>query len=282
MVTPIEFAGSASFVTGAGSGMGRSIALSLARRGSNVVVTDIELDAAQATVDLITEEGLTAIARQVDVADPDAVAAAADFAYETFGRVDVLVNNAGVTMRPFRAIWNGSLSDFEWMMRINYLGVVHGLLAFVPRMRVDSGRKHIVNTSSMATLAETPGHAMYTASKAAVDGVSDVLRAEFEDHDDNIGVTILYPGQVTTRIGTSERLRAEKDRSDARGVIAYEQKRPLAALNEPLAPEFVGDMVVAAIEHNDPYCLTHPAPVEGLRRRVELWDAGFRGVQQHV
>jgi NAD(P)-dependent dehydrogenase (short-subunit alcohol dehydrogenase family) len=281
MLTSVDFTTATSFVTGAGGGMGQAIAESLARRGGAVVVTDIELDAAARVADKISAAGGRAVARQLDVADADAVKNAADFTYDTFGQVDILVNNAGVTMRPFRAVWDASLSDFHWMMGINYFGIVNGLHAFVPRMRADSGRKHIVNTSSMATLDEVPGHGMYTASKGAVDGISEVLRGEFEDQGDNIGVTILYPGQVTTRIATSERLRDAADRSDARGVLPYERKRPVVAHNAAIGPEPVGEMVIAAIEHNDPYCLTHPAPMETLRRRLAAWEAGYRGIPQN-
>jgi NAD(P)-dependent dehydrogenase (short-subunit alcohol dehydrogenase family) len=272
-----EFNQAVSLVTGAGGGIGASIAQSLALRGAIVVVTDIEPDAAQATVDRIAGAGGTATARRLDVTDSSAVDALADEVYDTFGRVEVLVNNAGVTMRPFRAVWDASMADFEWMMRVNYFGVVNGLRAFVPRMRAAGRRAHIVNTSSLATLDEAPGHAMYTASKAAVDGLSEVLRAEFVEQGDDIGVTILYPGQVTTRIATSERLREEADRSENRAVRAYQRKSAPRAHNEPLEPELVGDMVIAAIERDLPCVLTHPAPLETLRRRITDWEAGYLG-----
>ena len=274
----MNFSEAVSMVTGAGGGMGRSIAESLARRGGTVVVTDIELTAAQETADLIAAAGGTAVACGLDVADADAVAALADHIYSEYGHLDILVNNAGVTMRPFRAVWDATPKDFEWMMRINYFGVINGLLAFVPRMREQGTRGHIVNTSSFATLDDVPGHGMYTASKAAVDGISTVLRAELKEQGDNIGVSILYPGYVTTRIGTSERLRPEEDRSDNREVKAYERRNTDKAHNQPLAPEFVGEMVVRAIELDLPYVLTHPAPVEELEQRLTDWKAGYLGV----
>ncbi|MFJ2028751.1 SDR family NAD(P)-dependent oxidoreductase [Streptosporangium sp. NPDC087985] len=270
----VDWDNAVSVVTGAGSGIGRSIAQSMASRGARVVVTDIEADAAEAVATEIRAAGGTAIAVQVDVADYDAVAALADRAYAEYGRVDVLCNNAGVTMRPYRAVWDASAADFTWMMQINYFGVVNGLLAFVPRMRAQSGHKHIVNTSSMATLDEVPGHGMYTASKAAVDGISDVLRAELIDQGDDFGVTVLYPGQVTTRIATSERLRAAGERSDARQVKAYERRSEPKTHALPLDPDVVGDMVIHAIDNDLRYCLTHPAPAEELRARTEAWIAG--------
>jgi NAD(P)-dependent dehydrogenase (short-subunit alcohol dehydrogenase family) len=164
------------------------------------------------------------------------------------------------------------------MMRINYFGVVNGISEFLPRMQAQGTKGHIVNTSSMATLSSNPGHAMYTAAKAAVDGLSIVLRDELEEQGYDIGVTVLYPGQVTTRIGTSERLRPESDRSDTRHVKAYERRDAGHAHNTPLAPEAVGDMVIRAVELNLPYVLTHPAPSDVLRERVAAWEAGYLGI----
>ena len=166
-----------SFVTGAGGGIGESIARELAARGGVVVVADIEKDAADRVAQDILSHGGQAEAMQVDVGDAQAVQAVADEIFARHGRLDVLVNNAGVSMRPLRAVWDASVTDFEWMMHINYFGVVNGILSFVPRMRAQGTRGHIVNTSSLVTLDETPGHGMYAASKAAVDGISEVLRA---------------------------------------------------------------------------------------------------------
>lgn len=267
-----------SFVTGAGGGMGESIARELAARGGLVVVADIEKDAADRVARSIVSHGGQAEAKQVDVGDAQAVQTVADDVFLRHGRVDILVNNAGVSMRPLRALWDASVADFEWMMRINYFGVVNGIRSFVPRMRAQGTRGHVVNTSSVVTLDETPGHGMYAASKAAVDGISEVLRAEFEDLGDPIGVTVLYPGQVATRIATSERLRDAPDRSEARGVKPYRQVRPMAAYQKSIEPELVGPMVLDAIEQNRPYCLTHPAPLKTLERRLRDYAAGAHDV----
>ena len=151
--------------------------------------------------------------------------------------------------------------------------VIHGVHAFVPRMRQQQGDKHIVNVSSMSTLAKVPGHSTYVLTKAAVNGFSDVIREELAA--DGIGVTILYPGYVKTRIATSERLRPEQDRSDARDIPAYDsylQIEKEEALTSPVRiqdagamqvgidADEVGPMVVRAIQENRPYCLTHAAP----------------------
>ncbi|KAH6999308.1 hypothetical protein EDB80DRAFT_555794, partial [Ilyonectria destructans] len=185
-------------VTGAGGGIGRSIALSLAEAGCDVLVADIDLEAAEVVAGEIEALGRRGIAMKVDVTRSDDVKAMADRAYSEFSNVTVLVNNAGVTMRPFRAIWDSSEADFKWMMEVNFFGVQNGVAAFVPRMLETPGRKHIVNTSSMATLIDPAGHGAYNAAKSAVDGLSNSLRNEVEEED--IGVTIVYPGRVDTRI----------------------------------------------------------------------------------
>lgn len=278
-VESISLGGAVSFVTGAGSGMGESIARELAARGGLVVVADIEEEAADRVANDILRHGGQAVGMQVDVADAQAVEAVADEVFLRHGRLDILVNNAGVSMRPSRAVWEASLADFKWMMNINYFGVVNGVLSFLPRMRAQGTRGHIVNTSSFVTLDEVPGFGMYTASKAAVDGISEVLRAELQDQGDPIGVTVLYPGMVTTRIATSERLRDESERSEARGVKPYRRVRPPAVYEEAIEPALVGPMVIEAIERNAPYCLTHPAPVETLNRRLRAYAAGARDVR---
>lgn len=275
----ISLDGAVSFITGAGSGMGESIARELAGRGGHVILADIEKEAADRVAQDILTRGGAAVAMQVDVADPEDVQAAADEVFLRHGRLDVLVNNAGVSMRPPRAVWDASIADFAWMMNVNYFGVVNGILSFLPRMRAQGTRAHVVNTSSFVTLDDVPGFGMYTASKAAVDGISEVLRAELEDQGDPIGVTVLYPGMVTTRIATSERLRDESERSEARGVKPYERVRPPAVYEEVIEPALVGPMVIEAIEQNAPYCLTHPAPVETLNRRLRDYAAAARNVR---
>jgi NAD(P)-dependent dehydrogenase (short-subunit alcohol dehydrogenase family) len=268
-----------SLVTGAGGGMGESIARELAACGGLVIIADIEKEAADRVAqDILSHDG-QAVAIQVDVANAHAMQAVAGEIFSRHGRLDVLVNNAGVSMRPPRAVWDASITDFEWMMRVNYFGVVNGILSFLPRMRSQGTRGHIVNTSSCITLDEMPGYGMYTASKAAVDGISQVLRAELEDQGDRIGVTVLQPGLVTTRLGTSERLRDASDRSEAREVRPYERVRPVAAYEAAIEPGLVGPMVIEAIEQNSPYCLTHPAPLESLARRLRDYERAAHDVR---
>ncbi|MEV7646865.1 SDR family NAD(P)-dependent oxidoreductase [Arthrobacter sp. NPDC089319] len=261
------FEDAVSVVTGAGGGIGRAIALSLARRGGRIVVADIDQDAAEAVASEIRKAGYEAIAVATDVTQAESLERLAQVTLNAFGRVDLLCNNAGVTMRPFRALWNGAPSDFRWMMDVNYFGVVNGLLAFLPHMLDQPGRRHIVNTSSMSTLDGVLGHSMYIASKNALNGLTDSLRNELEDQTQNIGVTLFMPGVVSTRIATSERLRPSVERSDYRRVREYPRKDNL--FRRAIEPEAVGEMVVRAIESDSPYCLTHEAPIDRMRERLE-------------
>jgi NAD(P)-dependent dehydrogenase (short-subunit alcohol dehydrogenase family) len=284
-----EISRRSAVVTGAGGGIGRSIALALADAGANVVVSDIELDVAEAVAKEVRARGVRALAVKTDVSQLKEVEALADAAYREFGSIEILVNNAGVTLRPFRASWDTSIEDFQWIMGVNFWGVLHGHHVFVPRMRKSPGEKHIVNTSSIASLLSVAGHSAYAASKYAVDGFSHAAREELKTQ--NIGVTILHPGAVRTRIVTSERLRKVEDRSETRHVkpwTDYVQQTGNAVIDRAaeapdpstdpdfasnpmqyITPNAIGGMVVEAIKANRPHVLTHPALPDVFRARIE-------------
>ncbi|QIX53633.1 SDR family NAD(P)-dependent oxidoreductase [Rhodococcus sp. DMU1] len=292
-----EISGRTAVVTGAGGGMGRSIALELAAEGVSVAVVDLDKDAAEAVAAEISASGGTAAAYAIDVSKLDQVEQLADDVYAKFGSVEILVNNAGVTLRPFRASWDTSYEDFQWVMAVNFWGVLHGHHVFVPRMRETPGEKHILNTSSMASLVPVAGHSAYSASKSAVDGLSHATREELKTQ--NIGVTILHPGPVRTRIVTSERFRSAEEQSDTRGVKSWTEyvtqpENPVeksavkqeidadvaASPWEYITPDAVGRMAVDAIKNNKPHVLTHPAPVETLQGRFDDIVAGAPAPRQ--
>lgn len=275
-----DLRGRGAVVTGGGGGIGRSIALALARAGMDLVIADLELDAAERVRDGLLALGHRAIAVRTDVSQAAEVEALADTAYGELDDIAVLANNAGVTWRPYRASWDASVEDFEWIMSVNFWGAFHGHRAFVPRMAASPLPAHIVNTSSIATLKPTPGHAAYTASKAAIDGFSLATRAEYAAAGLGIGVTVLYPGPVRTGFPTSERLRPAAERADARGVVPWqsytgEPMRAGAEAPGALDPAVVGPLVLDAIEHDRPYVLTHPLP-DHVAERTRLLEEAAR------
>ncbi|MBM4764773.1 SDR family NAD(P)-dependent oxidoreductase [Bacillus sp. B15-48] len=283
-----EIKGKTAVVTGAGGGMGRSIALALANEGANVVVVDIEEELAKAVAAEVAEYGVGSLGLKADVSKLKDIEAVADAAYDKFKSVEILCNNAGVTLRPFRAHWDASYEDWNWMMNINFWGVLNGHLTFVPRMMNTPGEKHIVNTSSMASLMDIAGHAAYSASKAAVDGLSNSAREELKLFD--IGVSVFHPGAVRTRITTSDRLMDEKHKSEQKYVKSWsdyvneisnpivESKKVVEPEIDPdvptnafeyISPKHTGMFVIEGILKNKPHIMTHPLPMDKIQSRFD-------------
>ena len=163
-------------ITGAGSGIGRALAVEVASRGSLVAISDVDEAGLAETVELVKAAGAPEVrADRLDVSDRAAFATYAAAVREQFGRVNVVVNNAGVTMTgDFEEI---SYDDFEWIMGINFWGVVTGTKEFLPHL-IESGDGHVVNISSLFGLISTPGQSTYNASKYAVRGFTEALREE--------------------------------------------------------------------------------------------------------
>lgn len=255
-------------VTGGGSGIGRSIALALAAAGARVVVADIQTAPALAVADEVRARGTRALAVNCDVSKHDNVVSLADQAYEEFGAVEILCNNAGVSWRPLRSILDATLDDWRYMLGINLWGVVHGLDAFLPRMRRQTGAKHIVNTASLGGLVPLEGHSLYSSSKAAVVGLSEAIAGELAPH--GFGVTILCPGTIPTNLGdNSKRLRGEvppevQHRFEPVATPAIDR---LATFSMP-SVDPVGDMVCRAILGNTLYLHTAPIPGDLVADRV--------------
>ena len=258
----------AAVITGGGSGIGAAIARRCAAAGMQVLVADIEPDAAHEVANALCFEGATAHATYVDVADRSSVLALAESAWRLFGGCHLLCNNAGVSV--FRPLAQSSRDDWNWVLSVNLMGVVHGVEAFVPRMIEQARPAHIVNVASMAGLIPLPGFGVYAASKHAVVGLSEVLQMELEPH--GIGVSIVCPGMVSTRIQDSERNRPGVD-----GAVAGS---PAAAPDFPtelaqlLEPDDVAAHVVAAVQKNQLYVLTHTGWESSFARRSRnVFDA---------
>jgi NAD(P)-dependent dehydrogenase (short-subunit alcohol dehydrogenase family) len=198
-----ELAGKVAVVTGAASGIGRALAERFAAEGMSVVLADVE-PAALAEVDAaVRAAGAATLVQQVDVRSFDAVAALAAATVATFGRVDIVCNNAGVAGHVVTT-WEATAAEWDWVLGVNITGVVNGIRAFMPIM-LEQNAGHVVNTASIAGLGAIPYLAAYTASKHAVVGLSESLYKELEARGSAVRVSVLCPGFVRTKIMASER-----------------------------------------------------------------------------
>lgn len=259
-------------ITGAGSGMGAAMARRFAGEGMKIVVADIDLAAAESTVADVVAAGGEAIAVRADVSSQDEVQAMADRAWDHFGAVHVLVNNAGIVPSGrYRQIWDFPLEDWRWSFDVNLMGVVHGVRSFIPRMIAEGVDGHVVTTASIAGLISGSGSPVYSAAKHAAVRATEALYASLKDMNSPIGVTLLCPGLVNTNIYRSERNRPDQLRPD-QGIA--EETPELQAIADSLyrsaiSPEAVADMVFDAMQRRQFYLLTSDKYDPQVRERAE-------------
>ena len=227
-------------ITGAGSGIGHELAVLCARRGARLALCDINEPAVTNTAEMARKAGAEVLASRVDVSDADAMSRFADATIARFGRVDLVVNNAGVGL--VGGFLDTSRKDWEWLIGINVMGVVHGCDAFVPAM-IESGRGgHVVNLASAAGLLANPQLSAYSATKFAVFGLSEALRMELKPH--GIGVTAVCPGIINTGITQTSPIRGSGDTEDRRERLASTYaKRGYTAKR-------VADNILRAVDRN--------------------------------
>ena len=245
--------GKTAVITGAGSGIRAALAHACGRAGMQVVVADIELDAAEAVAAALQADGTRVLAARLDVADRRSLQALAEITRSAFGGCQLLCNNAGVSVLGKLA--QASADDWHWVLSVNLLGVVHGLAAFLPGMLQQRQPAHIVNTASMAGLVSLPDFGVYCASKYAVVGLSEVLHAELAGA--GIGVSIVCPGLVATRIQHSERNLPGCTSADAAEPGAGQAPTLPAPLARLIEPEEVAERVLRAVRTNTLYVPTH-------------------------
>ncbi len=229
-------------ITGAGGGIGAATARAFARRGCNLVLTDIDEAGLAATrtaiADALGNRMPLVTTHRLDVGAPDAIAAFPEVVARTHGKLDILMNNAGVTTGgTFEQV---SERDFDWLLGINFWGVVRMTRAFLPMLH-ESDDARLVNISSLYGLIAPPGQTAYSAAKFAVRGFSNALAAELAGS--RIGVTVVHPGGVRTGIASNARLPASASPED----VAREQARYARLLSLP--PEDAADTIVHAVEH---------------------------------
>jgi NAD(P)-dependent dehydrogenase (short-subunit alcohol dehydrogenase family) len=231
------------------------------------VLADIEPHPLESAAADLASDGIEVIGVVTDVTDPGSVAALADAAHDRFGAVHVLCNNAGVG--PAGAVLDMSLDDFHWIMDVNFYGVLHGIKAFLPQM-IEQGEGHIVNTSSVAGLLSQPAMGAYNVSKHGVVVLSESLFYELEMMDAPIGVSVVCPAWVPTRIVESERNRpggAAVPSGPVTDRVRASAERFMAASHRTV--DEVADAVVDAIRENRFYVVTHPGIMPFVQRRHE-------------
>jgi NAD(P)-dependent dehydrogenase (short-subunit alcohol dehydrogenase family) len=250
-------------VTGGASGIGRALCLRFARAGARVVVADVDEAGMEGTAAALREAGGDVITVRTDVSRLGDVQALADRAFARWGSVHVLCNNAGVTVHG--GLESATHKDWEWVIGVNLWGVIHGVESFVPRMIVQGGPGHIVNTASMAGLIASQGLGIYNTTKYAVVGLSETLQKDLRPY--NIGVSVLCPMGVATAIRDSERNRPAHLQNPER-----REGGELTLIGRTLTPEHVAERVLQAVMANRLYIITHEEGLEPLRRRFQRME----------
>ena len=254
-----DLSGRVAVVTGGASGIGRGMVEAFIDEGMRVVIGDIEKEALDKTVGELTEKGAEIAGTICDVSNQKSVDALAKTALDAFGAVHVLCNNAGVAGTSAGPSWTRPIEDWHWTLGVTLHGVMHGITAFVPIMLEQGEDAHIVNTASIAGLIG--GGGTYGVSKSGCVALSESLFGELALADPKVGISVLCPGWVRTRIFESERNRPEaprQDSADATPIVQMMRKAAEEALENGLDPREVGGIVVDAIKARRFYILTHP------------------------
>jgi len=256
----MEYSGKVAVVTGAGSGIGRGLAQKAGQLGMKVVACDVDATGLRTTEESLAQGGTEVLAQHTDVTDYNSVAKLAAAAYERFGRVNLLFNNAGVLVNGI--MWERSLEDWRWQLDVNVMGVIHGIKAFVPRMIAGGEEGIVVNTASVGGLSAGPFQGPYIASKYAVVGLTEVLQGELSLLHPKLRAACLCPGSVSTKIFRSERMRPEKfgSKTESSQEIAAQFNDWLTNMveGEGIPPIELAERVFAALTAGKFWIFPHP------------------------
>jgi NAD(P)-dependent dehydrogenase (short-subunit alcohol dehydrogenase family) len=269
-----QFNGRVAVITGAGSGIGRALVQHAAGLGMQVVACDIEEPPLHETASLATADGGVVTTVRADVSVAADVQHLADTAFDVYGHVDLLCNNAGVFRGGF--MWSTTPADWEWVMGVNVQGILHAVRSFVPRMVAQGTEGHIVNTASMAGIISGAFTSPYTTSKFAALALSECLAHDLRATQSAIGVSVLVPSLIRTGIGTSERNRPERV-VDRLGDDPPEAQFVAQALVDSTAagmePSEVAQIVFDAIRTGQFYIPTKGSYHQQIRARYDDQEA---------
>ena len=265
-----DLKGKVAVITGGADGIGKALAVAAATEGMKLVLADIDADKLSATVEELAGTGAEVIGLRTDVSSESSVQALADAAFERFGNVHLLINNAGVALA--KSAWETTQKDWEWVMGVNLYGVTNGLRAFIPRMLEKGEEGHIVNTASIAGLLSEPALAAYNVSKFGVVTLSEGLHHDLTLRKAKINVSVLCPGWVKTRIAEAERHREADQRTDFTKIDKVSVMTGMSimkAVQNGIEPQQVASDVINAVKSNKFYILTHPHTKAGIQIRME-------------
>jgi NAD(P)-dependent dehydrogenase (short-subunit alcohol dehydrogenase family) len=250
-----EFKDKVAVITGAASGIGFGLAERCAQEGMKIVLADVEEEVLQQAETQIRSIGVDTLAVKTDVSKAEEVEALVKKTIERFGAVHLLCNNAGVAGGG--TVWDSTLADWRWVLGVNLWGVIHGLHYFVPIMLNQDTECHIVNTASTAGLIASPRMAPYAVSKHGIVAISETLYKQLEERKTKIGVSVLCPGYVRTRLTESDRNRPKELLEDVNGDSGSWDEEMQAFLDKArqlveggIPPKHVAEMIFSAVRDN--------------------------------
>jgi len=264
-----EFGGKVAVITGAGSGFGREFALMGARRGMKMVLADIQADSLDQTAATLKDMGADFKTQLTDVGKFDQVEALRDTCLSAYDVPNLVFNNAGVAHGGL--IWEHGIADWEWVLRVNLWGVVHGVRAFVPAMVDAKAPAHVINTASVAGLLSAPNMGVYNVSKHAVVSLSETLYHDLRLVKSPVGVSVLCPAFVPTGISQSGRNRPAElapEEVTKSMKIAQEASEKAVSSGRITAPE-ICEATFKAIEQDDFYIITHDKIMPSVQLRLD-------------
>ena len=265
------FTGRVAVITGGAGGIGMALARAFAARGAKLVLADVDEAALAAAAGALRAAGAAVHTVRTDVGDLASVQGLADETFRHFGAAHVICNNAGIAL--FGEIAQATHRDWEYTMRVNFWGVVHGVETFVPRLLAQAQGGHILNTASMAGLVGMQWLGVYCASKFAVVGLSEALHRELGPH--GIGVSVLCPMIVDTQINANSLRNRPAPLRNPDQPDTLPDVDAGAMVGSVIAPDEVARRVVRAIDRGDLYVLTHPEQRDILRRRARRQEQMF-------
>ncbi len=282
-----ELTGKVAVITGGASGIGLAMANEFGAQGMRLVLADIETTALDAATKALGDKGFEVLGVPTDVTDFASVQALAARAVERFGAVHVIVNNAGVSITG--PTWELSLDDWRWVHAVNVWGVIHGVKAFVPLMLEQGAPAHVINTASLAAFNAAGEHAPYSSSKAAVVSISQALYSELAALNTQVGVSVVCPGMVDTRIHQSWRVRPADDKpwSDREWNDDRHRAGSEAFQGAGVPPEDIARLTLEALRENrffvfngerwDTYVrVLYDAALNGTNPPVLTWGPDLR------